>query len=60
LATKVNNLEEFPINQYTGADARGLPPGEIFLYVFEGTNIGPEGRRVPLKEIYERPIGFQN
>lgn len=29
-----------PINEQTGADARGLPPASIFCYVFEGVNAG--------------------
>ena len=29
-----------PINEQTGADARGLPPASIFCTVFEGTDIG--------------------
>lgn len=26
----------FPVDETTGADKRGLPPGSTFLYVFEG------------------------
>ncbi len=46
---------EFTINKATGADDRGLPPGAVFLYVFEGTDIpagqdtAPEGLDTPLK-----------
>lgn len=28
------------INETTGGDARGLPPSSVFMYVFEGTDIG--------------------
>jgi len=31
----------FALNEKTGADARGLPPGATFLYVFEGVVPGP-------------------
>ncbi|MDF3129479.1 hypothetical protein P0Y35_09765 [Kiritimatiellaeota bacterium B1221] len=33
------NEGRFVINASTGADERGLPPSEVYMYVFEGTNI---------------------
>jgi len=59
LGEDVENISPLVIDERTGGDARGLPPGETFLYVFEGTDMGDPGREVPLKEIYERPISFQ-
>lgn len=32
---------EFSLSAATGADARGLPPGSTFLYVFEGASTPP-------------------
>ncbi|MFP4581544.1 MAG: hypothetical protein ACLFQ6_12530 [Candidatus Sumerlaeia bacterium] len=58
ISENASGLGTFTINEKSGADRRGLPPGETYLYVFEGTDIGPEGRIVPLEEILERPIGF--
>jgi hypothetical protein len=37
--------QEFVLDAARGADARGLPPGATFLYVFEGTNV-PAGKDV--------------
>lgn len=34
---------QFVINEATGADARGLPPASVFLYVFEGVEWAPPG-----------------
>jgi hypothetical protein len=59
LGENVTDISVLPINQKTGGDERGLPPGETFLYVFEGTDIGQPGREIPLQEILERPIGFE-
>ncbi len=59
IGENVGNLDYLTINQASGGDARGLPPGETFLYVFEGTDIGPAGRTIGLEEMMQRPVSFQ-
>lgn len=34
---------QFVVNPETGSTAAGMPPAEVYTYVFEGTNIGAEG-----------------
>jgi hypothetical protein len=58
LGDHLSGLSRFAIDDTTGADARGLPPAETYLYVFEGTDIGPTGRQVPLQEVLEQPVTF--
>ena len=48
----------FTVNEATCGDARGLPPSEMYLYVFEGTDIGPEGRVLTRKEVSQQPYAF--
>ncbi|MEO0963744.1 MAG: hypothetical protein AAFY08_01375 [Planctomycetota bacterium] len=45
----------FRVDDSTGADPRGLPASETYLYVFEGVDL-PAGRRVPLSEKARRSI----
>ncbi len=47
----------FGVHAATGADGRGLPPGEAFLYVFEGVGM-PEGRTLTPSELLEMPVTF--
>ncbi|MFP4381712.1 MAG: hypothetical protein ACLFUS_14525, partial [Candidatus Sumerlaeia bacterium] len=51
----MSGLSQFKINDKTGGDAKGLPPGETYLYVFEGTDIGPEGKKLSLEEVLVQP-----
>ncbi|MFW6286316.1 MAG: hypothetical protein ACOC29_00080 [Candidatus Sumerlaeota bacterium] len=59
IGENMNNMEYLTIDQNSGADDRGLPPGEIYLYVFEGTDIGPAGRKIDLEEMMQRPVSFE-
>lgn len=47
----------FRIDQRTGGDERGLPAGETYLYVFEGTDLSEKGERVPLRRLLDEPVG---
>lgn len=47
------------INEKTGGHAKGLPPAEVYLYVFEGTDIGSQGKIVPLEQTLAQPVGFE-
>jgi hypothetical protein len=55
----MTDLSEFRIDQATGAGPRGLGPGETYLYVFEGTDIGAPGRDIPLEETLAKPVSFE-
>ncbi|NDY90369.1 hypothetical protein [Ideonella livida] len=44
----------FTLGPDTGLDARGLPPAEALLYVFEGTDIGPPGWVLDRAQVLER------
>ncbi len=46
------------INEATGGDAQGLPPAEVFLYVFEGTDIAPEASVIPQETLLSDPMEF--
>lgn len=46
---------KFSVNAATGGDARGLPPAEAFLYVFEGTDIGAPGHTLSRNELLNLP-----
>lgn len=46
---------KFAVNAATGGDARGLPPAEAFLYVFEGTDIGAPGKTLSRNELLALP-----
>ncbi len=59
MGENISNLSVLTIDENTGGDSRGLPPGETFLYVFEGTDIGEQGEIIPLQEILQRPMGFE-
>lgn len=49
---------KFIVGPSTGGTARGMPPSEVFLYVFDGTDIGPESRiRLP-EAVRAQPYGF--
>ena len=48
----------FVVGPETGGDARGLPPAEVYLYVFEGTNIGAPGKALTREEITRLPLTF--
>lgn len=50
----------FVVGPDTGGDAKGMPPAEVFLYVFEGTNIGPGGRELSRGEIARLPATFNS
>ncbi|MFH1499425.1 MAG: hypothetical protein ABII82_16570 [Verrucomicrobiota bacterium] len=49
---------QFVIGPDTGGTARGLPPAEVFLYVFEGTDIGPAGKRLTRDDVVKLPVTF--
>ena len=49
---------KFVIGPDTGGDARGLPPAEAFLYVFEGTDIGAPGKELSREELARLPTTF--
>jgi len=50
---------KFQINSETGSTAEnGLPPSEVYLYVFEGTNIGDPGRILSAEEVRAQPKSF--
>ncbi len=57
---ELNGKGQFSITPATGGSESGLPPAEVFVYVFEGTNIGAKGRTIPLPELLDRPIGFSS
>jgi hypothetical protein len=59
IGSDMDGLAKFKINQLTGADDKGLPPGETYLYVFEGTDIGAEGKALPLSEVLAQPVTFE-
>lgn len=42
---------QFVINTDTGGSPEGMPPAEMFMYVFKGTNIGAKGRVLSLGEV---------
>lgn len=46
---------KFAVDSATGGDARGLPPTEAYLYVFEGTDIGAPGKTLSRWEILGIP-----
>lgn len=48
----------FAIGPDTGGTARGLPPAEALLFVFEGTNIGPDGKQLSREEVLKLPATF--
>lgn len=48
----------FIVSPETGGDARGLPPAEAFLYVFEGTDIAPSKKTLSREEITRLPTTF--
>lgn len=48
----------FVVGPDTGGDARGLPPAEVYLYVFEGTDIGAPGKALTREEITRLPLTF--
>ena len=49
---------KFVIGAETGGDARGLPPAEAYLYVFEGTDIKGPGKELTRQEIVAQPTTF--
>jgi hypothetical protein len=60
IAINPNNLRangQFVINSNTGAE-KGLPASETYLYVFKGTNIGPQGKILSLEETRSLPTTF--
>ncbi len=54
----MSGLGTFVINEKTGGTDRGLPPAETYLYVFEGTDIGAEGKKIGLEDIMKMPYTF--
>ncbi|MBN2447655.1 MAG: hypothetical protein JXO22_13055, partial [Phycisphaerae bacterium] len=48
----------FAINEAMGGDAPGLPPAETFLYVFDGTDIGPPGPTLALEDVLKQDVTF--
>lgn len=55
--TALGSDGKFVIDGATGGTAKGLPPSETFLYVFDGTDI-PIGKQVPPKEVLDQPTSF--
>ena len=52
---------QFAINAATGGTAEGMPPAEVFMYVFKGTDIGAAGKELSLKEVRDlQPHSFQS
>lgn len=49
----------FAVSADTGGDARGLPPAEAYLYVFEGTDIGQAGKELTREELTQLPTTFK-
>ncbi len=49
---------KFVVGPDTGGDARGLPPAEAYLYVFEGTDIKAPGKELTRREIVAQPTTF--
>ncbi|NBD37110.1 MAG: hypothetical protein GVY10_00895 [Verrucomicrobia bacterium] len=50
---------QFVIGPETGGSPAGLPPAEVFLYVFEGTDIGEPGRVLAPAEVRAQPTSFR-
>ena len=48
----------FVVNHDTGGSARGLPPAEALLYVFEGTDIGAPGKTLTREDLLKLPATF--
>ncbi len=59
IGRNMRELSEFRIDRKTGSPIDGLPAGETYLYVFEGTDIGAPGREIPLEETLAKPVSFQ-
>jgi hypothetical protein len=59
IGRNMKDLSEFRIDRKTGSPIDGLPAGEVYLYVFEGTDIGAPGREIPLEETLAQPVSFQ-
>jgi hypothetical protein len=59
IGRNMTGLNTFKVNAATGGTDRGLPPGETYLYVFEGTDIGPGGKTIDLEETLAKPVSFQ-
>ncbi len=59
IGSNMDGLSKFTINNLTGGDEKGLPPGEVYLYVFENTDIGPQGKKLPLTDVLAQPTTFE-
>ena len=49
---------QFSINEKTGGTVKGLPPAEVYLYVFEETDISANPPTVSSEEILKQPVSF--
>ena len=49
---------KFVINEKTGGTAKGLPPAEVYLYVFEDTDIPAVAPAVSTEEVLKQPVNF--
>ena len=56
--SQLNAEGQFVIRPETGGAAQGMPPAEVFIYTFKGTNIGAEGRVLSLAEVRAQPTTF--
>lgn len=50
---------QFVIGPATGGSAGGMPPAEVFAYVFEDTDIGSAGKVIPTTELLDQPTRFE-